>query len=1252
MLRDSLADPCGRNIEQVEIHFTPGVAAGQIITAWDATAAAVDILRMGFLVADGEPVGIQNRAGESSIQVIQDPPESWKSWLARDRLQPLPLDGGLPWRISYVPDLGKLVWTVHHALLDGRSITKILQAFHGFLSGGTGPPAPLRVAFLTPPAPNEITEATAFHRRAFAAVERTLPEFPLDQTGVPARANQRLGAEIAAAIESAARAMAVTAPTLVTWAWAQAVAKSSGAAAVAIGQVRSGPPRHGQAGFSMNTVPVVISRDADPQALRSHLLAMRGIENVSPRDLPSDVFQNAGGPWPGGILMVERGTLHHQVGLSPEISGMILHEHSGEPLLASAWIHPSLDLEVETNGHPFGPLAATCLLDLWADVLKSIAINPAGIDRLPESMERQLDSWENGGEPIANRHVSCMWGEISAKFASQPALWTPARQLTFSELSVRVDHLAALLHNAGAKPGTPVASLLQDRAHLAETLLAIARIDGTHVPLDPVLPHRRHRDILDDACPAVVITDDPASCPDFGLPVVNLHGESEQMPPVGISGDPARTLALLYTSGSTGMPKGVMMTHGGVINEALAMAGLAGMAPGDRLLQFASPGFDASLEEILATLLSGSTLVPRPAEITSDFALFHQFLQTAEITVLDLTTAFWAAWCAWMVSQDLTIPEKIRVAMIGGERLSAAAARDWGNAGGNTRQLINSYGPTEASVVATTETVTRDWTAAHNPPIGSPLPGVIARVADPEGRRLPPGAAGELWLGGLCVSPGYWRKPEQTAAAFLTIEDTRWYRTGDHVHWDADGRLRFLGRRDDQLKIRGHRVEPGEIIRVLESHPGVVAAHAGPVTHNGTVQLAAWLRWAAPPDDGWVAQVAAFAAERLPTAAIPTRWAAVDAFALTERGKLDRHALPTPELTASASSGPPATPTERRIVEFWQELLGVTAIGRDDSFFDLGGHSIAALQLFAKISREWKIRIPMAALIQAPTPRLLGAVVDRGLADPGAAAHARPVVVPVRAEGSLQPLFCIHGGDGGVIFYQNLAAQLPPGRPVLAIESPALGADEEVRVVPVEESAATYIEALRRHQPEGPFHLVGYSYGGLLVYEMARQLIAAGETVAFAGLFDTINPAAPTREYSLLERAEVFWNEERDQHWLSRVGRFVNRIREGIATNLRVKGEIRAARTAGNTEPHSDIRALQVREAHWQAMTIYQPMELDCHITLFKTQSADDKFELPHDYGWSRIAKTLEIVEVPGQHLTMFSTRYVGTLARQVARRL
>jgi thioesterase domain-containing protein len=262
------------------------------------------------------------------------------------------------------------------------------------------------------------------------------------------------------------------------------------------------------------------------------------------------------------------------------------------------------------------------------------------------------------------------------------------------------------------------------------------------------------------------------------------------------------------------------------------------------------------------------------------------------------------------------------------------------------------------------------------------------------------------------------------------------------------------------------------------------------------------------------------------------------------------------------------------------------------------------------------------------------------------------VVVPIRSEGHLAPLFCIHGGDGGVIFYRNVTIHLPPGRPILAIESPALGADEEVRVVPVEQSAADYVRALRKHQPQGPYHLAGYSYGGLLVYEMAAQLIAAGEKVHFAGLFDTVNPAAPVREYSLMERAEVYWNSQQRHHWFDRIFRVAKRIREGVATHLRVKNEIRAARSAGTTEPHSEIRMLQVREAHWTAMEAYKPKRLACRITLFRTQVPDDKYDIPADYGWTDLVDSLEIVEVGGRHLTMFEPRYAGALAKKIAARI
>jgi thioesterase domain-containing protein/acyl carrier protein len=647
--------------------------------------------------------------------------------------------------------------------------------------------------------------------------------------------------------------------------------------------------------------------------------------------------------------------------------------------------------------------------------------------------------------------------------------------------------------------------------------------------------------------------------------------------------------------------------------------------------------------------------VPRPENLAADLDEFQKFVRTAEITVLDLSTAHWAAWCAWMASGEETIPMNVRTTIIGGERASAAALKDWFAAGGRSHLLINTYGPTEASVVGTAELIRGDWNETGDPAIGRPLPGVFARVGDSSGRRVPPGAAGELWLGGICVGPGYWQRPDLTAAAFHFIEDRWWYRTGDRACWDSNGKLRFLGRQDDQLKIRGNRVEPNEVIRVLESFPGVSAAHAGPVPgHGGGSQLAAWVRWNEAPEDGWPGKLAAFAAVHLPAAAVPTRWAAVAEFKLTERGKLDRRQLPEPLLTGSSHvfSEPPATPAEKWLADTWSELLGVRTIGRDESFFELGGHSLAALKLFAQIAKEWNIRIPMAVLIQAPTPRMLGAVIDRERASHGGSRPSRSIIVPVRPDGHLPPLFCIHGGDGGVFFYHDLAKKLPPGRPLLAIESPALSAEDETSPVPVEETAAAYVAALREQQPNGPYHLAGYSYGGLLVFEIARRLLAEGESIAFAGLFDTINPAFPVRQYTLLERAEVFWDAQEHLGLLARIGRILARTREGIATHFRVRREILTARATETSEPHSQLRMIKVRETHWESMKAYQPGPLDCHITLFKSCATEDKFEMPDDYGWRSLVNSMEIVSVDGTHLTMFAPQHIDRLAIEINKRL
>ncbi|MBC8127321.1 MAG: amino acid adenylation domain-containing protein [Gloeobacteraceae cyanobacterium ES-bin-144] len=1263
MLRDSLGGAAGRYVEQVEISFAATVPAEKIISAWEATVAATEALGVCFVVENGEPCGLTAVSPMAALRIEREIPANWDVWLSEDRGHGIPLTGAVPWRAAYWPAGRKLIWTFHHALLDGRSIAKILKSFQIRLKGD-GEPVILKLIPWMPVSSETISKANVYYQNALAGVESRIPEYPLDDATSRVFLSKTLGSDLSAGIEITARNMEVTAATLVTWAWGQAVASASGTQTALIGQVQSGAPADQQAGFAMNTLPLVVSRGSHStvssavQKLRLDMLEIRGFGNIFPEDLPSQIFRETGGPWPGGILMVERGRMHHQVGNSDDIESLVLHERSGETLIAIAYLHPDLTLEVETDGQTYGNLATANLLDHWAEIITALALarsdDVAVISRQSRSINEKLDAWENGGPPLANTHLNQAWREACRNHSSSCAIWTPDFQLTYAELDARIAELAARLHEVGVIHGSIVACRHSSRNHLLLSLLAIARVGAIYVPLDPVLPFSRQLEILEDSGANLILTDDCASCAAFGKQMIEINGNASPMIPAEIPFRPSDVLALMYTSGSTGKPKGVIMTHGGVINEALSIAKILGLTQGDRLLQFSSPGFDASLEELLSPLFSGATLVPRPDDISSDLSLFHRFLQTAEIQALDLTTAFWAAWCAWMVAEGERVPRSLRTAVIGGERLSAAAARDWMAAGGSHLQLVNSYGPTEASIAATFHEVTAATLNADDPPIGKPLPGVSVRVADDSGARMPPGAAGELWLGGHCVSPGYWNQPDLTAAKFQEIDGQKWYRTGDRAHWDTTGCLRFLGRSDDQLKIRGHRVEPGEVIRLMESYPGVSAAYVGPITHDGNTLLAAWVRWNGVAPVDWPALLAAHIGRHLSAAFIPSKWAAVDHFTLTERGKMDRMALPEPTLTAGGSANfqTPETPTEMRIAEMWSELLGVTEIGRDDSFFDLGGHSLAALRLFAGIAREWKIRIPVASLIAAPTPRLLAETILKQTDSSQASVSPGPVIVPIRAKGHKHPLFCIHGGDGGVIFYRDVANHLRNDRPLLAMECPALGADEEVKVISVEATAESYINVLRDHQPTGPYYLAGYSYGGLLAYEMARQLRQAGEDVAFVGLFDTVNPAIPIREYTLLERAEVYWTSQQGQHWFDRLSLVFGRICEGLQTHFRVKSEIRAARNASTTAPHSEIRMLQVREAHWVSMTLYQPQPLDCHITIFKTVSADDKFEIPRDYGWTALVKSLEIVEVPGQHLTMFAPRYASNLAKEISLRI
>ena len=537
-------------------------------------------------------------------------------------------------------------------------------------------------------------------------------------------------------------------------------------------------------------------------------------------------------------------------------------------------------------------------------------------------------------------------------------------------------------------------------------------------------------------------------------------------------------------------------------------------------------------------------------------------------------------------------------------------------------------------------------------PIGRPISNSTVYLLDRQLRPVPVGISGELFTGGDGLALGYHAAPELTAEKFIEHpEYGRLYRTGDFCRWASDGNIEFIGRGDHQVKVRGFRIELGEIEAILASFPEVRGSKVAIRGDSAeTKKICAWVT-ANPGQEVKLDELNSFIAARLPRFMLPDALGIVDSFPLNANGKITVADLPTPGQNSTKeeaeASSPPVGKTEKQLAAIWTDLLGVESVYRNDDFFALGGHSLMALRMFSRINREFSLSLPLATLLQFPTLKGLANVIcpTSEVEESSGESFRGNMVTLTKGDGET-PLFCIHGGDGGALFYRNLARLMPPELPMCAIESLELGNSGEIRVATIEETAADYIRNVFTFQTQGPFRLAGYSFGGVVAHAMACQLREMGHEVEFLGLFDTANPTAPSKEYSSAERFATFWKQHAEVPVLPKLSLLGQRIGQGILVNHRVYKEIEAANNAGPAEAYSDLRRVQVREENWRAMQAYQPANFPGRITLFKASSTNDKMELPDDYGWSEVAvKGLEIIPVPGSHLLLFEPENIESLA-------
>ncbi len=714
-----------------------------------------------------------------------------------------------------------------------------------------------------------------------------------------------------------------------------------------------------------------------------------------------------------------------------------------------------------------------------------------------------LGEWSGRGAQLAPAgRLEELFSRSLARGPEAIALETADEQLSYGALAQRAAVLAGRLVAAGVGPEGRVAVLLPRGIDFAVAVLASFAVGAAYVPLDPAHPRERLAFLLADSAAQGVLTRRELAAvlpPEAAVLWLDEPAPAETAAWSGAPAAPPEALAyVIYTSGSTGRPNGVMVPHAAARRLLESALFAFRMEPASRLLAQVSTSFDASVLELWLALASGARLVVADEATRVDGEALTAYCRTRQVTTGVLTPAVLA------LLEPAALPA-LTTLSVGGESCPAGLAARWAVG----RRLLNCYGPTEAAIYATVKTVDAAELSGgeqREAPLGRPVTGTCVYVLDRRGAPVPPGVAGQLWLGGGGLARGYVGRPALSAWRFQPDPfgeqpGERLYRTGDRVRWNHHGELEFLGRVDSQVKVRGLRIELGEVEAALQRHPALAeAVVTAPVTAQGSRTLAAYVVPAAGEAGGagLVARLRADLAATLPEYMVPALWVELAALPRTPTGKLDRRALPPPVAEAAAQV-PPRDLWELALARIWGEVLGLAEVSVESDFFALGGHSLLAVRLLARIEAELGVKLPLASLFAASTVAALARLVREG------GAGAASLLVPIVPGGTRPPLFLVHPAGGDVLCYGTLAQHLGeqlPGQPVYGLRSAGLEAGEEL-APSLTAMAAAYVAEVRRRQPQGPYQLGGWSLGGLVAYEMGRQLLAAGETVAALLVIDT-----------------------------------------------------------------------------------------------------------------------------------------------------
>ncbi len=736
-------------------------------------------------------------------------------------------------------------------------------------------------------------------------------------------------------------------------------------------------------------------------------------------------------------------------------------------------------------------------------VLEALVGSPTcRIEELPllAAAERRqlLADWGRGpAAPIPALAVHQLIEAQADRTPAAPALVCEDQVLSYGELDRRANRLAHRLRRLGVGPEDRVGICLERSGEAIVALLAVLKAGAAYVPLDPAYPAPRLAALIDEAGARAVVTCEPwlpllsqlpTAVAAVSVEAAGLADESDARPDLAV--DPRQLAYLLFTSGSTGRPKGVAVEHRQVVHYVSAVLERLDLPGPSSFALVSTLSADLGNTSLYPALANGGTLHVLTAGRATDPEAMADYFERHRIDCLKIVPSHLRALRAGS-RPDGVLPRRRLV--LGGEALSWQEADALAATAPCT--LLNHYGPTETTVGVTTCEVAAAERRGATVPLGRPLRNVQAYLLAPDGALAPPATPGDLHLGGAGVARGYWGRPDLTAERFVPDPfggepGARLYRTGDRVRFLPGGQLQFLGRLDHQVKVRGYRVELGEVEAALAGLVGVREAAVAVLGEGETGRLAAYVVLSDADLD--VGRLRDALRERLPDFLVPGEWMVLPRLPLNANGKVDRRALPVPQ-RASSSSVLPRDEDEMALARLWEELLGIDPVGVHDSFFELGGQSLLAVRLLARIERGLGVRLSLADLLQAPTVAgLARRLRDREPDGP------RSLLVPIQPHGSAPPLFWVHPVGGSVFCYLEIARRLGAGQPSYGLRSPGT----ELPDVELSDLAGLYLAEIRTVQPAGPYRLAGWSMGGVLAFEMARQLEAAGEEVDLLVLLD------------------------------------------------------------------------------------------------------------------------------------------------------